>query len=55
MINNTKTTRGGICGYQTPRLEIIEFSTEQSFLAASFAAFGELPEGYKVDDTLTDW
>ena len=38
--------------YQTPVVEVLSISTEQPFLAASLSSD---PEGYKIDDELTDW
>ena len=38
--------------YQTPVVEVMSISTEQPFLAASSS---RNPEGYEIDDVLTDW
>ena len=38
--------------YQTPTVGVVTISTEQPFLAASL---GDQPEGYQIDNELTDW
>ena len=38
--------------YQTPVMDILAISAEQAFLAGSTATG---PEGYEMDDELTNW
>lgn len=55
MVSKNTNLRSDANGYHSPSARVVNFTCEQTFLMLSFMKQINGPEGYTIDDELTNW
>lgn len=57
MVSKNTNLRSDANGYHSPSARVVNFTCEQTFLMLSYVKHitSDGPEGYKIDDELTNW